>query len=61
MDTIYLCYLCKKQADKNGYIQLNIYGLFKCNYCNESYNYQKLIKLSVPNDYLIFPSKKHFS
>ena len=56
MDTIYLCYLCKKQADKNGTIQLNIYGLFKCVYCNQSYPYQNLLKLKVSSEYLIFPS-----
>jgi DNA-directed RNA polymerase subunit RPC12/RpoP len=54
MDTIYLCYLCKKQADKNGYIQLNIYGLFECNYCSKTYPYQNLLKIKDTTGYLTF-------
>lgn len=56
MDTLYFCYLCKKQADKNGYIQLNIYGLFKCNYCNETYSHKELIKINYPTLCLTYSS-----
>ena len=58
MDTIYLCYLCKKQADKNGYIQLNIYGLFNCTYCNNTYKYEELLKVTYPTLYLTYSSHK---
>ena len=45
---VYLCCYCKKRADKNGYIQLNVYGGFKCAYCNNTYAISNLLVYNEP-------------
>jgi hypothetical protein len=47
MDSIYLCYKCFKQVDKDGYIELNMEGMFICHFCKSTYNYKNLIKKSI--------------
>jgi hypothetical protein len=43
INDIYLCYLCNTRMDKNGYVNLNLNGLVKCNSCKIEYPIHKLI------------------
>jgi hypothetical protein len=57
---VYFCCYCKKRADTNGYIQLNIYGGFKCVYCNNSYLISNLLVYNEPSLFVDFSSNRLF-